>query len=220
MLRHGGRNFLIATKHQLVALGRDGSEIGIIVDEGDRQKSLGPNELNYVNVTSEGFESLEDIFVARYDSVRNDQPIDRYFLQSEYLQAIDLGLNPSLRLIATFCIGYATETQGYDLTYNAEGDVRGANVTSRWSPVYLEPCTPTGFEDDHRLALSLHPDYNKTIDNPEGLSGAPIFFLIQDSAHQVHLGFGGMVTHSNGKNFAGYPASAILKVLADCIDLG
>jgi hypothetical protein len=64
----------------------------------------------------------------------------------------------------------------------------------------------------------MHSKYTSNLDDPDGLSGSPVFFVYVDASMQTHLGFAGILTHSNGYRFMLYEADTIRLLLDRYVD--
>ena len=57
----------------------------------------------------------------------------------------------------------------------------------------------------------------ETID-PDGMSGAPVFFISLDASSQAHLGFAGMITHARDRRYLIYDGAHLRCVVDSYID--
>jgi hypothetical protein len=82
---------------------------------------------------------------------------------------------------------------------------------SRFSKLYLET--------DRRESMPAHiefrvrRDHTLTIDDFDGLSGSPVFFLYEDDSRQSRLGYAGMVRLASNGIFHVYDGRYIKQML-------
>lgn len=216
LFRHGGRNLMLCTHHQLVNQGRDPKDIVLILDESDGRKvALTPNEANRVVFPAPTESNLEDIFIAEYHSARNGRNLESQFFSFDLGTTSDLRSVPPEAIVLIFAIGYPTRFSSFETTLAADDSVTGLDVISRWCKLYLEIAEPSAWDHELRIPLRVHERYNADIGDPDGFSGSPVFFLYQDDLKQAHLGFAGMITHANREGrFLIYGAEHIRQVVA------
>ncbi len=190
---------MLCTRHQLTNMSRDPSEVVMVVINPDGSKSaLTPNEVSRVSVELSEHESLTDIFVAEYASERHGRNIADQFLQLDLGTVADLRSIPPEKIVAIFAIGYPTRFSSFETTLDEDEESPvGLEVISRWVKVYLEKTDPSVWDADLRLPLQLHSQYPAEIGDPDGFSGAPVFFVFKDNELNAHLGFAGMITDAN-----------------------
>ena len=67
---------------------------------------------------------------------------------------------------------------------------------------------------ENRFPMAIHKEAPIELKDPDGASGAPVFFVYQDRSNQAHLGFAGLVTHANELGrFMVYDAAVIQKIV-------
>jgi hypothetical protein len=119
-------------------------------------------------------------------------------------------------------IGYPSEATETTLRYEEDDGleiVSGADYKIRWVKLYLE-LTNRSFPEEtgHRLLLVTSSAYPIELGSPDGLSGSPVFFIYTDSLSQAHMGFAGLITHSDGHTFYIYGTDMIRQLLDQVID--
>ncbi len=124
-------------------------------------------------------------------------------------------------LVAIFAVGYPTRLSQYEVEFDEEMNPGTLGVKLGWSALYLQRATPIRMDLSHRLPLEAHERYRGDIGNPDGFSGAPVFFIRQDETGQCHLGFAGMITdaHRAGR-FNVYEAVHIRSMLDGYFEAG
>ena len=116
-----------------------------------------------------------------------------------------------IRLI--FALVFLSASTGYEPEY-AEDEIVGAQVTPRWSKLYLQPSASELLDLEDRIPMVVHEEAPVNIEDPDGASGAPVFFVYQDKSEQAHLGFAGMITDaSKAGRFMLYDAAVIQSIL-------
>jgi hypothetical protein len=127
--------------------------------------------------------------------------------------SVTLSSVPADQVRAIFAIGYPTMARDAEITFDADDIPTAVDMTSRWVKLYLELAEPAPFDTENRRALVKHRTYEQELENPDGLSGAPVFFIYLDPSLQAHLGFAGMITHGNGTRFMIYEGETIRLLL-------
>lgn len=218
LLQHNGKNFFICTRHQLGEGKTERSPEDIIIvvyDDDNRKQGLTSNEAIKTNFSDQNTKSLEDILLLRFEGKRGYHDLDRYFVN------LNLDASPNFRaisdakIVAIFTIGYPTQSLSYDPELDDEYVPIGLDIRVRWSKLYLERTGETAFDCiPNRLPLKVHSKYTININDLDGYSGAPVFFLYKDDHQLVHLGLVGMITHANREGrFAIYEAIYIKEIL-------
>ena len=116
---------------------------------------------------------------------------------------------------AIFSVGYPTAYGDVDVKCDDEGNVTGMDMELRRVKLYLTPDKPAGLDPENRLPMVQDPNADQETIDPDGMSGAPVFFIWLDPSSEAHLGFAGMITHACGRRYMIY-AGAHLRRLVDC----
>ncbi len=218
-LRYRARNYGICTLHQFGSgsfiYPAEAFFLGI-ADDGLTKIGIPPNEAIRATFEDKAHANLSDFYLARFDDERDGRNMKQHFLQVDFQNTLR-NLNPAqIKLIAA--IGFPTEAMEVDLKLDEDAIPTGADMKLRWVRVVMERASPSSIDTPNRLPLTIHPQEEHKIDDPDGMSGAPVFFIYQDSAWQMHLGFAGIITHSNGHRYMVYEADIIRQMLDKHID--
>jgi hypothetical protein len=219
--RYRRKNFGLCTQHQF---GSDGYTFSpeaftLTVDEADGKKvGLSPNEVVRVSFEHEGHHNLSDFFLARFDDVRDGLSLRPRFLELDFRDSLGSVISEQIKLIVA--IGFPTEARDVDLRFDEEEIPTGVDMKLRWIKLYLEMADSNKIDTPNRRPLVMHSKYDTVLSDPDGLSGAPVFFLYLDSSLQAHLGFAGIITHSNGHRFMVYEVDTIRLLLDRYIGKG
>lgn len=215
LLRTGGRNVMLCTRHQITNTQREPSDVVMVVIDPDGAKvALTPNEVSRVTVEAPEHANLDDIFIAEYASERDGRNIESQFLKLDIDAIPDLRSVPSDQIVAIFAIGYPTRFSSFEMTLDEDESPVGLEIINRWVKVYLEKAAPSPWDTELRVPLQLHSEYPAKIEDPDGFSGAPVFFVFQDEKMNAHLGFAGMISHANKSGrFMIYETAFIRKLL-------
>jgi hypothetical protein len=217
-IRYRARNFAICTRNQF---GKGAYEASpdrflLVVDEERGKFAIPPNRVSRIAFEHEDHENLGDIFVGEFADARGERDLRPYFLEVDLYES--LGSVPPDQIKAIFAIGFPTEARESQATFDDEDMPVGFNLTVRWVRFYLEMAEAAPLDPENRRPLVRHRTFGQGLTNPDGLSGAPVFFVYIDEGRNAHLGFAGMITHSNGVRFALYEAETIRRVLDRYID--
>jgi len=79
--------------------------------------------------------------------------------------------------------------------------------------LYLTPIGRGFLDFETRIQFIQHPRYELQLENPNGMSGSPVFFIYFDKYRELQLGFAGMITDIRGKVFQVYDANNIRNFL-------
>lgn len=221
MFRHRGRNLQLATKHQLRMRGQpdlDPADACMVLQRDDRNIGISPISATRLNAGFAPDATVEDILLLEFGTDRAGQDISPHFL------SLDLDVTPGLSELAPervryiFSIGYPTKDQGYEPVFNDGFELIDLGIISRWGKVILQPRERTSWDLDTRIPLRVH-ERTGEIGDPDGWSGAPVFFVWLDQSNIAQLGFAGMVTHGDGSNFGIYPGEEIRRIVDQVLRL-
>lgn len=201
LFRQDGRNLMLCTRHQLTNAGRRPDDIVIVVDDpGDRRVGINPDEVSQVvlDVAADPvYADLADIMIAEYSTVRPDRNLDARFLKFDVSASPDLRAVAAAAVDAIFCIGYPTSDTSYEPRHDEDWNLTGVDIVSRWSKLYLKVAEPTEWDAAGVIALEPARAEEPILDDPDGISGAPVFFIYGIKARQPRLGFAGIVVRGN-----------------------
>lgn len=197
LFRVAGRNLMVCSRHQVVNSGRDPGDLMIILGEGDNAVGMTPSAVGHVSVVGSELEAVGDIFLAEFASGPGGRDISGSFFKVDFDVDADLRTIQPQDVTLIFTVGYPSRLVGYEPTYDEGYDLRDLAIYSRWAKVYLELDDLVRSDIPGLVPLQVHQSYRIELGDPDGFSGAPVFFIYQDAQRVSHLGFAGMVTHAS-----------------------
>lgn len=217
--RYRGRNIAIYCRHQLGSGDnkfRPDRFIVTAVDPTGKKLGITPNKVSTPRVSNPEHANLEDVVLLEYDSVRDDRDLRKYFLSlniGNNLENID-----KRSIYAIFAIGYPYSEGSQEYEYDENSDTYDISMQLRWVKLYLS-AAPAGLMDtENRILLVPNEKADQKLIEPEGMSGAPVFFIWQDQARNAHLGFAGVITDARAERYAIYSGAQIRRLVDDYID--
>lgn len=218
LLRYHERNFAILTRHQLGkgvnALKSKDFTIGIDSTEGQKI-GLTPNAVTHVVAPAE--DNLEDLQICEYEDERSGRDLSPMFLKMDLKYSLDSV--PKEAIKAIFLIGFPSElTEVTVPDWDEQCDEIPMTSRYKWVKLYLQhatthrPLTP-----ENRIMLEPHDSMQTTPTNPDGLSGAPVFFIWMDEENQAQLGLAGIITDARSDRYAVYSTVHIRSALEQCL---
>lgn len=221
LLRFKGRNFAVLTHHQL---GRgvhtlEAKDFTIGIDDPDgRRVGLTPVAVTRVSVESDAMKNLEDLQICEYEDVRNQRDLTDRFLRLDLAHTLET-VSPNA-IKGMFVIGFPSEFTTIEVgEWDEQGGEVPMSIRFQWVKVHLRPAAVRHpFDPDNRIILEPDPEAPTTLSDPDGLSGAPVFFVWQDSGDQAWLGLAGVVTNARIDRFAVYSAVHIRTALQQHVD--
>jgi len=222
LLRHQGRAFVLFSAHQLGigAQRRRPDEAMLILTDGTSARTgRGPDSAILVRHHDANVGNLDDVILLEYMLPPDDPALMAHFYQIDFAACVMPSQINREAILAIFAIGYPTQFSRFEPGYDEAREESSLEVASGWCPLYLERTEPSVWDTPHRLPLQLHPSYRNAIGDPDGFSGAPVFLLHQDVAHQVQLAFVGMITHaSHDGRFMVYDATHLREIVLGALD--
>ncbi|MFZ5794670.1 MAG: hypothetical protein ACOY4B_09425 [Pseudomonadota bacterium] len=201
LVRHRGRNLLLCSRHQLTNANRTSDQIMIIVDDGQgRRVGINPNEVSQATLdpsSDPNYADLADIMIAEYAPRHPDRDISSHFLSLDLASACDLRSVDPASVDAIFSIGYPTGDTSYDTTFDDEWRLLGIDVVSRWWKLYFKTATRTLWDGAGLVPLDPANTVDPIPDVPDGISGAPVFFIHGIKGRRPELGFAGIIVRGN-----------------------
>lgn len=197
LFKHGKHHLQLATKHQLRMDGGNlkHDDVCLIVPKGGGHVGISPNGASRLLVNNSDDLLPQDILLLEYEKERGEHDLGPLFvsLDLDQIPALsEVGGNP-IRLI--FTVGFPTARQGYEPVFDEDWNATKLNVISRpMTLIFDEKSVKPSFEES-RESISVHSRYDESIGDPDGWSGAPVFFVWGDDNKDHHLGFAGMITH-------------------------
>jgi hypothetical protein len=201
LVRHRRHNLLLCTRHQLVNAQRRPEDIVIVIDaEDDRAVGVNPNQVSQVVLdpsSDPAFVHLADILLAEYAPNPGGRDLSPHFLPLDLTATSDLRTIPADSIMAIFTIGYPTSDTDYDPSVDAAGNFLGLSIVSRWTKLYFRPVTPDDWDRPGLVPLIPARHEDPVLADPDGISGAPVFFIHRPPDGETALGFAGIISHAN-----------------------
>jgi len=206
LVRHYGHNLLLCTRHQLVNAQRQPDEIVIVVEKIEGGSvGINPNQVSQVVLDPSmdpSFEHLADIMLAEYVSNPQGRDLSSYFLPLDLTAIADLRSVPSETVMTIFSIAYPTSHTDYDPRMDEDGNFVGLHIVSRWNKLYFERAEPDAWDRKGLVPLVPARDEGPVLSDPDGISGAPVFFIHRPPGGDAALGFAGIISHANKRGRA------------------
>lgn len=218
LLRYRGRNLALCTRHQLGggAAQTDPERFTVTLTEaGGARLGLGPDVVTRVRMDHPAHGNLEDVLVLEYRNERNGRDIRGLFLDLDVgrnLETIDHG-----SVKAMFAIGYPTAFTDVDFVADEEGNPVALDMTLRWVKLYLALAAPAPMDTENRRPMVQDPNADQETIEPDGMSGAPVFFVCLDRGVAC-LGFGGIVTEARERRYMVYDGDLLRRILDQYVD--
>jgi len=188
-LRVGGRNYLIASLHQLGKGegARDPGEIVIL----DRRVTPIPA----ITAREAAREKDLDFFALTFPETSRDRDLTPLFCRFDLDRIFDASEAPAgNKVLSYFAIGFPSGRQDYDVDWDEETQTGSlSSATSRWTTISLESVDRNAFDRDYLEPYQMSEEAAAALGDPDGLSGSPVFMLYQDSQGQAHLAIAGMI---------------------------
>lgn len=200
LFRQRGRNLLLCCNHQLTNHGRTAEELVVIVNNSDdtQRKGLTPHEATRIDPDpnlDKSYQDAEDIFLAEYRSRPGGALIDPLFFKFDLDDAKDLSQVDSDSVDLIFTIGYPAAFADYNPEYGPDWETVGLQMVSRWVKFYLDPAERDVWDRPALIPLKMRADQHEPLAQPDGLSGAPVFFIHGGKAPSI--GFAGMIVRAD-----------------------
>lgn len=197
LFRVRDKNLMICSKHQVVNSKRDPSELLIILGEGGNAVGVTPSSVAHVSVLGSNFNDVGDIFLAEFQSGPSGRDISGSFFQIDLEGTADLRVVERNSVTLIFAVGYPSRLVDIESTYADDYVLTDVAIFSRWAKLYLKEVPSLSSDIPGLVPLELHDSYDVDLGDPDGFSGAPVFFIYQDKEHVSHLGFAGMITFAS-----------------------
>lgn len=219
LVRFKDRNFAVLTRHQLGhgADAKEAREFTIGLDNSDGRKiGLTPVAVTQVQIEEIEHKNLEDFQICQYEDQRKSRDLRSLFLKMDLEHTLESVAPSDVKGI--FLIGYPTEFSDIEV---GDWDDEEVTMTLRlsWLKLYLKSAASVDkWDTENRIILEPDEREANTLTNPDGLSGAPVFFVWMDAEQQVRLGLVGLVTNARTNRFAVYSAVHMRTALQQCVD--
>ena len=219
LFRYRGRNIALLTRHQLgEGLGavRPEQFTVTLIEPAGVKVGLSPNAVTKVRMQNLEHSNLDDVLLLEYDNVRGTRNLRGLFLDLDLAHTLETVAPESVQAI--FSVGYPTAHGDVDFEIDDEGNATDMNMELRWVKLYLTPDKPGPLDPENRRPMVQDPRADQETIDPDGMSGAPVFFISLDASSQAHLGFAGMITHARDRRYMIYDGSHLSRVVDSYID--
>lgn len=200
-VRIKNRNFLLCSRHQLTNAARAPQDIVIILDiEDGRRVAINPNEVSQAILDSTvdpNYADMADILLAEYAPQSAARDLAPHFLQMDILEVPDLRAVPADSIDAIFSLGFPTSDTDYDTSYDEDYNVTGVDIVSRWWKLYFRQDESTIWDKPGLVPLAPARSGDPIPEDPDGMSGAPVFFIHGMKQGNLGLGFAGIILRGN-----------------------
>lgn len=215
LLRYRNINYAICTRHQFENDGAPSDhpdQFSLLL--GSKNKGHSPDGAQFVS--AKGADTLSDIFVATYQDARSGADVTSHF------GSFDLLVGDQTQCIKYFTIGLPTDQRSVELQWDEKTYSFDTEHTVRYSFLYLEPVPNEPMDIEHRIAMGLSGSSKTLRIEPDGLSGSPVFGLIQTRWDAFSIVFVGFITHGRclakvtedrPQRFLVYPIQYVQRVL-------
>ncbi|SHJ95004.1 hypothetical protein SAMN02745911_3791 [Aureimonas altamirensis DSM 21988] len=160
--------------------------------------------------------NLEDLFIAEYADERDGRDLRPFFLD------LDLGVNlqtaSRVQIQATFALGFPTFARDGDFVFDEEGIPTKWLATARWVKLYLRVDEPKLMDIENRIPMVQDERADQQTIDPDGMSGAPVFFIAKTNENDAFMGFAGMITDARDRRYMVYDAQVLKQVLDTYVD--
>lgn len=208
MARYRGWDFALATSHQVdTARGAPSAESFVVVVERDgRRLAVPPSSVHLPRADEEEFRALGDLVFFDYAKVTDGH-------RSSHLDLTNIYWSDASEVVPdySFVIGYPTSSNVIELDLQDES--RLSDFILRWIRQDLQRSDSAPLDPEHRLMFVKHERSTRLSIDPDGLSGSPVFSIVQDRQNERHLRFEGIVTNARDDRFAILPSAHIRSVL-------
>lgn len=200
-VRVKNRNLLLCCRHQLTNAARAPQDIAIILDvEDGRRVAINPNEVSqavFDSTVDLRYADLADILLAEFAPQSVARDLAPYFLQMDLLKVPDLRAVPADSIDAIFTLGFPTSDTDYDTSYDEDYNITGVDIVSRWWKLYFRQDESTVWDKPGLVPLTPARSEDPIPQDPDGMSGAPVFFIYGMRQQNPGLGFAGMILRGN-----------------------
>jgi len=192
LARYRQKLVLVTTRHQLGKgnATRPPNEACILVEEGGHHHALTCSAYARPTFPDHADHRVaEDIILLRFDPDAHRVNPHRLFFDMTRMSTLD-EVNKGV-VALYFAVGYPTEFRELKGTLDDPDAMSFEGYVSRFSKLYLE--TNRRESMPAHMEFRTRSDHWLTIENLDGLSGSPVFFLYQDDTQQFRLGYAGMI---------------------------
>lgn len=212
-IRYRDRNLVLLTQHQLGhgpgRLRPEQFTVALIGSDG-RKVGLSPNVVSRPRVETIPHRNLEDLLILGYEDTRNGRDLRSLFLNIDLETTLET-VNPET-IEASFAIGYPTCGDTNDVKFDEDYQPTSFDMEMRWAQLYLKLDEAAPMDTENRRAMVPDPKAGQVMLVPDGMSGAPVFF-VSVVASIPRLGFAGMITDARPDRYMVYDGAMIRRML-------
>jgi len=206
-----GRSQAILTRHQT----GDGIEkpspekFVTLANVGDKTLAIPPSHIYTPSIYELNCQSLRDLCIFDYGDQSHKQRIRTLDISTMFWSDSE-----GLQTDYSFLIGYPTAS--FDAETNNDGEY--TKFVTKWIRQDLEEAHPQVLDLENRNIFVKHSSSTRISIDPDGLSGSPVFSIVNDRSHDRYLRFDGIITNANKDRFAIYPSVYIRQFMDKIID--
>lgn len=219
LFRYRGRNFALCTRHQFETgpVARGGEDFTLVFRDAEgRPHGLNPNRVTKLRFAAIEHANLDDLFLAEFEDVRGEFDVRAAALSLDLDSTLDRYPPDQVKLMFTY--GYPLDEASYGLSLDDHGMPAAADVTVRWMRMFLELDSPALLDTENRRAMVPNRRDPKEPEDPNGFSGAPVFFVALDDDNFARLGFAGVITDARPGRYMVYDAKIIKQIVDRYVD--
>jgi hypothetical protein len=219
LFRYRGRNFALLSRHQLghgLAEVRPEQFTVTLIEPNGTKIGLSPNTVSEVKFDEEEHTNLQDLLLLEYENTRGKRNLRGLFLDLDLAHTLETV--PSASVQAIFSIGYPTAFGDINTKCDDEGIVTTMSMELRWVKLYLMVSEAAPLDPENRRPMVQDPKADQETIDPDGMSGAPVFFVWLNAASEAQLGFAGMITHARDRRFMIHDGAHLRRVVDAYID--
>jgi hypothetical protein len=206
LFRNAGRRVQLLTRHQLKSSDTeyfDPSALTVPIFKDGKCYGIPPSGAQKPAASPDRDLSYDDIILVVYEGEENAE-IDPLFIDINWMSIPTLRQIELSRVECFFTIGYPHIFTDFDIDLSEDGDPFFISIKSRWCSIYLQPCERQAFDLETRIPFKVDDRTPLESFDPDGLSGAPVFFVYRTEQGQAGWGIAGMITHGMNNRFQVY----------------
>ncbi|WP_210165324.1 hypothetical protein [Beijerinckia mobilis] len=218
LLRYKRRNIALFTRHQLgneQSLFKPEQSTITFTDIDGTVIGIGPIAASRVLMKHTEHSNLEDVVFLDYGNEHNKRNLRGLFLDIDSMSTLSTVNQDLIKVI--FAIGYPTAYGMIDIKCDDDGIVTCVSMQSNKVKLYLSIDEPMTFDPENRIPMVQNERANQETIAPDGMSGAPVFFVWLDNSSNAHLGFAGIITHARDRRYMIYDGEILRQILDSSI---
>ncbi len=203
---------LVTTRHQLGKgkAAREPNEVCILVETAGQRMALTCSHYAIPTFPDHQDHNVaEDIILLQFDPQAHSVNPAPLFFDMTRMLTLDEVREQNVTLY--FAVGYPTVFAELVGNFDDPDAMSFEGYMSRFSKLYLE--TNRSESMPAHIEFRTRQDHTMTIDDLDGLSGSPVFFLYEDDSRQSHLGYAGMIRLAANNIFHVYEGRYIKQML-------